>query len=49
MGGVKTIDMRVHGNKTKVLTQNKNKQMVSKTNHGPCAKQDEHADEHLQS
>ncbi len=29
--------------------QNKNKHMASKTNHGPCAKQDEHADEHLQS
>ncbi len=37
MGGVKTIDMRAHGNKTKVLTQNKNKHMASKTNHRPCA------------
>ncbi len=49
MGGVKTVDMREHGNKTEVLTQNKNKHMASKTNHGPCAKQDKHADEHLQS
>ncbi len=35
MGGVKTIDMGVHGNKTEVLTQNKNKHMacISKADH----------------
>ncbi len=49
MGGVKTKDMRAHLNKTEVLTRNKNNHMASKTNHGQCAKQDEHADEHLQS
>ncbi len=30
MGGVKTIDLRAHENKTEVLTQNKNQHMASK-------------------
>ncbi len=49
MGGVKTIDTRADGNKTK-SAHTKQKQAHGQQNKSQAiAKQDEHADEHLQS